>query len=177
MLSSKSTQNKTAVKFDKPTCTIHNLGMERKLLIANQIKQFCCTYDYDYHHYYQNVAQTKLFHFFLFWGNTFSANRFLHHGDGKSRGQGCYRSEDGVLWCTGELNRIKTCELIASQWSSNQPTKRPWSSPFFPKDESQAHEKHTSWGLLNIWDLQEIRFKFCSILSAPGIGCSIFLGL
>ena len=33
----------------------------------------------------------------FFSGNTFSANRFLHHGDGKSRGQGCYRSEDGVL--------------------------------------------------------------------------------
>ena len=33
----------------------------------------------------------------FFLGNTFSANRFLHHGDGKSRGQSCYRSEDGVL--------------------------------------------------------------------------------
>ena len=123
------------------------------------------------------IDTEKLVELLFFLGNTFSANRFLHHGDGKSRGQGCYRSEDGVLWCAGELNRIKTCKLIASQWSSNQPTKRPWSSPFIPKDESQAHEKHTSWGILNIWDLEKIRFKFYSILSVPGIGCSMFLGL
>lgn len=113
---------------------------------------------------------------FFFSGNTFSANRFLYHGDGKSRGQGCYRSEDGFLWCGGELDQITTGELITSQWSSNQPTKRPWPSSFFPKDESQAQEKHTSWEILNIWYLEEIRFKFCSILFVPGIGCSIFLG-
>ena len=149
------------------------------LLIANQIRQFCCTYDYDYYRHYLNVAKTNMFHLFfsIFLGNTFSANSFLHHGDGKSRGQGCYIGDVGVLWCAGELNRIKTCELITSQWSSNQPTKRPWPSSFFPKDESQAQEKHTSWEIQNIWYLEEIRFNFCSISCAPGIGCGIFLGL
>ena len=48
-------------------------------------------------------------------------------------------------------NLIESKPASSSQVSEVRTSRqRPWSSPFFPKDESQAHEKHTSWGLLNI---------------------------